>query len=978
MARRINKWFPLMLAGVIAGGWTGTMAQNVEDSAPVFNSEVSVSQTEQQLVSLIKTAFSEGDSYSLMVPSGTQLARIEFPQYSESGEPEHVAVYLDFSKEFVASDSFTPRLLNAVGHQLINLLSDKGISGYFLYIYDEESGEYLEPDDLFPPEPAQKWIQPEDMATIEMAKELGIDIDAPREKTMPVINPGQPQGSLSGKTIYINQSHGWFDDFTWSGNRWRIQRGNVHKMVEDFASPEFINLYVLPALRNAGAKVMTVRESDHQTNMVIVDNADGTSNPSNGTYVETGSWANSSVYGFKQKTTASWNGVSINPFRQGTSANRLCSGVTSGNPTATATWTANIPEDGYYNVYASWAAFSGRAEDAQYRVYHSGGVSDIRVDQTIDGYTWFLLGNWYFEAGAPADERKVVLANNSNDSNAVNVSADAVRWGGGMGDMARHANGISGRPRWEEDSENYLQFNGFGWSGDLYTGDDDEAGSWSDRPQYARWEHSGKDGSVEDALYFAWHTNAANGTARGVTTYRHSTATAASRTLQYIMHDKLYAAANTLWFTDVTWTVRSKNSGNFGENNQSSLGFGLPGFLFEGLFHDTESDAFAYNEPKFRYLYARAIVQGCIDYYNGRDSSSLIYPPEPPINFSVKNLGTGQAQLSWSAGPAGGFNGASATSYRVFRSKNGFGFDDGVVINGTSTTLSGITDLNTTYFRVAAINTGGESNPTETLAVKQGLTPVLLVNGFDRNQRSLIPTETITNTGSGALYRHVPHTFQAFNYVIEHATALEDHPVSISSASNEAVANGSVNLANYQIVIWICGEEATLDDALSSTEQSRLSAYLSGSNKRLMISGAEIGWDLGRSGTSSAADVSFFNNVLRSAYADDDAGTYTVSAASGGPFAGMSNVSFSKGSGARYDAEYPDVYTTIGGSVAALNYSSGGIAGVAYENNDIKVLSLGFPFETIAPASSRQAVMDKVMEFFALEEAPLNDAWLLY
>lgn len=963
-------------ASIAQTRWEGTSGDPGSVVEQV-RTEMKSAKAETRLVALVEAAASragqktaEGAPLS-PIPAGTSLARVDFPQRNKDGQPQHVAIYLDLPEEFMATSEFTPFRINAIGQEFVHALMDEGVSGYFLYLRDPKTGDYLEPDEIIPPDPPKEWNPPIDTASVEMAKRLGKDPMPDRSKRMPVINPGQPAGSLSGKTIFINQSHGWFDDFTWSGNRWRVQRGHSWGTLEDFDSGEFMNLYVLPMLRNAGAKVMTVRESDHQTNMVIVDNEDAA-------YTETGTWSNSSISGFRHKSGPSWNGVNINPFNQGAGANRLSPGLTTGAPTATAEWVAAIPKDGYYNVYASWSAYSGRAQDAQYLVHHSGGVSEIYMDQTIDGYTWVLLGNWYFEAGSPEDERKVVLTNHSNDTSAVNVSADAVRWGGGMGDMARHANGISGRPRWEEDAVNYLQFNGFGWSGDLYTGDDDEAGGWSNRSQYARWEHSGKDGGVEDALYFAWHTNAFNGNARGVTTYRHGNASAASETFQYIMHDKLYNAANTLWFTGETWTVRSKNVNNFGENNQNSLGATLPGFLFEGLFHDNEEDSTAYNEPRFRYLYARAIMQGCIDYFNDRDGSSLAYPPEPPVDFRVVVNGSGNAQLNWSAGPSGGFNGGAATSYRVYTSSNGKGFDDGVPVSGTSHTVTSISDTETTYFRVAAVNAGGESFPTETLAVKDGTgSHVLLVNGFDRNQRSLIPTETITNAGTD-LRRHVPHTFQAFNYVIEHAEALEPLGLIVSSTSNEPVESGTINLADYDAVIWICGEESTTDQALSSAEQTRLSTYLGTPGARLMISGSEIGWDLFNQG--SAADKLFYNNVLRTGFVSDSAGTYGVEGTAGELYAGLS-FSFSPASGARYDAEYPDTLSTINDSYAVLNYTGGAIAGLAYvdDPNDpqIKILSFGFPFETIGNQSTRDDFMSKTAGFFGLSESSVPE-WMLY
>ncbi|MCC6546636.1 N-acetylmuramoyl-L-alanine amidase, partial [Candidatus Sumerlaeota bacterium] len=687
------------------------------------------------------------------IPADAKLTDIVFPRNRKARE---IRIHLDLSKKFLQSPAFTEERITEIATELFGpLLHDPDFDTFMLYLRDPKTGKYVDVQKLLPQEAPPRVAKQRDAASDAMAsaKKPEAVEEGVSAKSLPVIIPGNPTGALSGKTIYINQSHGWFDDDQVVG-RWRVQRGNCYGIVEDFSSAEFIDMYVLPMLRNAGAKVQTVRESDFQTNMVIVDNSDGTSKPSNGTYVETGSWSTSSLNGFVQKTGASWNGTTINPFNQGGSQNRLASTTTGSTPTATATWKAVIPTNGYYNVYASWTGYSARVNDARYMVHHSGGVTEVRVNQKIDGYTWNLLGNFYFEAGAPESERQVVLTNISADGTGSNVSADAVRWGGGMGDMARHSSGVSGRPRWEEEAVNYLQWNGFGYSGLAYTGADDEEGGWADRPQYAQWEHSIKDGSVEDAIYFAFHTNAAGSTcgttARGLSTYRHSTATTASTNLQNIMHDTLYDHIESLWFPG--WTVRGKNVTNFGENNQNNLGTGLPGILIEGLFHDNEADTTAYGDPRFRNDYARAIVQGVINYFENRDSITLTNPPETPQNLRVISQGGGSALLTWDA-PLNSTNdvhyGGAATSYIVYRSSNGFGFDNGTTVSsGTSLTVSGVPVDEPTYFRVASVNAGGVSFPTETLAASDGDLATLIVNGFDRNERSQVPTQTITNAGT--------------------------------------------------------------------------------------------------------------------------------------------------------------------------------------------------------------------------------------
>ncbi|MCC7390928.1 fibronectin type III domain-containing protein, partial [Candidatus Sumerlaeota bacterium] len=458
-------------------------------------------------------------------------------------------------------------------------------------------------------------------------------------------------------------------------------------------------------------------------------------------------------------------------------------------------------------------------------------------------------------------------------------------------------------------------------------------------------------------------------TARGLSTYRHSTATTASTNLQNIMHDTMYDHIESLWFPG--WTVRGKNVTNFGENSQTNLGTGLPGFLIEGLFHDNQADTTGYADPRFRNDYARAIVQGVINYFEDRDGITLTNPPETPRNLRAISTGGGNVQITWDA-PLNSSNdvhfGGAATSYIVYRSSNGFGFDNGTTVaSGTTLTVSGVPADAPTYFRVAAVNAGGISFPTETLAASDGDIKALIVNGFDRNERSLVPTQTITNAGTD-LRRLDPRRFQAFNYSVEHANSLAPLGIQISGSSNEAVASGAVNLGDYDLVFWILGEESTTDETLSTAEQTAVANYLALGDRGFFISGAEIGWDLDSQGTTG--DRTFFNGTLRADYVGDDAGTYTIASTATGPFAGISSFNFDVASGARYDAEYPDRLTTSSGSTVALTYSGGtaDTAAVAYDGTS-RVLVFGFPFETIASAAKRDEVMAAAVTFL-LPDAP--------
>ena len=84
---------------------------------------------------------------------------------------------------------------------------------------------------------------------------------------------GQVPGALDGKLVFLSQCHGWLD--YGSPAFWETQRGITHGIVEDFLNPEGADQFLIDYLRNAGADVFTLHESDLNTRMVIVDDGDG-------------------------------------------------------------------------------------------------------------------------------------------------------------------------------------------------------------------------------------------------------------------------------------------------------------------------------------------------------------------------------------------------------------------------------------------------------------------------------------------------------------------------------------------------------------------------------------------------------------------------------------------------------------------------------------------------------------------------------
>ncbi len=235
---------------------------------------------------------------------------------------------------------------------------------------------------------------------------------------------------------------------------------------------------------------------------------------------------------------------------------------------------------------------------------------------------------------------------------------------------------------------------------------------------------------------------------------------------------------------------------------------------------------------------------------------------------------------------------------------------------------------------------------------------VLIVNGFDRDDNShdfqeLTPLNLSTGSNISAS-RVYPRYNNSFDYVIQVASAIQGSQpgVHIASTSNEAVINGSVNLTDYDSVIWILGTESTVNHTFDATEQTKVTNFINAGGN-LFLSGAEIAWDL----DSQNNGRSFYQNTLGASYVNDDANTYTTTANASGIFNGMSNFDFSNGAtfnsldGQLYNVQYPDVINPTSGSVAALTYSggTGGTAAIQRVGTGGKgnIVMFGFPFETI-------------------------------
>ena len=250
------------------------------------------------------------------------------------------------------------------------------------------------------------------------------------EEVHPLVNPVK---GMDRDVIALWHSHGrYFKDGGWS---W--QRPMLFETAEDVYTMSYVLPYLVPMLENAGAYVMLPRERDTNRHEVIVDNdtnPDGQifSQPYYKEQTGATAWSTGEEEGFIYDLPDFRD--TENPFENGTY--RQTETRKGGKPSV-AGWYADIPEDGEYAVYVSYKTLPNSTTDAHYTVNYSGGSKEFTVNQTMGGGTWIYLGTFPLEAGYSDTEPVVTLTNQTNGAPGTVVTADAVKIGGGMGNIAR-------------------------------------------------------------------------------------------------------------------------------------------------------------------------------------------------------------------------------------------------------------------------------------------------------------------------------------------------------------------------------------------------------------------------------------------------------------------------------------------------------------------------------------------------------------
>lgn len=612
---------------------------------------------------------------------------------------------------------------------------------------------------------------------------------------------------LNGKHIAVWQSHGRY--YAHSLDRWTWQRPCLFQTCEDMFTQGFVLPYLVPMLENAGAYVMLPRERDTQVNEVIVDNDSswvtgpvydvaGWSGAVRGTgaYAENGNWKKAGDGFADLKET--YTGIE-NPFVMGSARMTECIPHSKDTAKATVRWTPEIPSRGEYAVYISYKSMPNSCTSACYTVYHAGGESRFAVNQKMGGGTWIYLGTFEFNEGT---DGFVTLDNMTpkgwkHTAGSV-VTADAVRFGGGMGNIARgevrDSLGnvvmepmVSGMPRSTEAARYWLQWAGTDttvWHLNEGLGDyrDDfmSRGDWVTWMSKGSWVNPSDEGgmSIPFDLTLGFHTDAGVrpgddivGTLAIYTLKSERTQKLpdgedrmTSREFASLVQDQLVQDLRMDF--DSLWSQRSIWDRGYRESRTPSS----PSLLLELLSHQNFADMKYGLDPSFRFTVSRAIYKGMLKYMSYRYGHDYVVQPLPVKNMGVSFAGDGgqKAVISWKSAADPHEPTANATGFVLYTRIDDGAFDNGRILkdihadNASKYSFEAEIEAGHIYsYKIAAYNDGGISFPSEIVSIGAPETPVggsvLVVNNFDRvSGPAFVDTETYAGFNnrhdSGAAY----------------------------------------------------------------------------------------------------------------------------------------------------------------------------------------------------------------------------------
>jgi len=843
----------------------------------------------------------------------------------------------------------------------------------------------------------------------------------PAAGASPVKRCGAPEGALSGRTIAVWQSHGYY--FEPTVNRWEWQRARLFGTVEDLYTQSYVMPFLMPMLENAGAYVMSPRERDVNSVELIVDG--DRSDLTSGRYDEHSGkhkWTDAPGSGFAYRRRQLLYGQ--NPFADGKS--RMVKSVKSADRMSTATWSADVPTAGDYAVYVSYKSLPESTTGARYRVRSAAGDVELSVNQRMGGGTWIYLGHFPLEAGyGPIVE----LDNFTADGGT--VTADAVKIGGGMGNVARAPRPgqfetddveprVSGCPRFTEGARYWLQ-----WAGapvEVYSesaGENDYTDDFRSRGHWVNWLMGGSKQLPDSAglaipvdAVMAFHSDA--GTTQSdtetvgtmgifFTDKGGKFADGRSRTLNRALADSVVTSVvrDIRATRDPMWTRRKMRDRSYVEARLPET----PTMLLELLSHQNFADMKLGLDPEFRFMVSRAVYKGILRFLAG---SKAVVQPLPVRDFAIAfGDSRGEFILSWRPTYDDLEPTAIPTGY-IIEERVGDGvFRKIAEIDYATSYTVHVRDHHVHSYRITAVNSGGCSFPGEVLALcdrgpDSGRT--LIVNGFTRvsgpdafsagslagftweRDHGVPYVRDIAFTGNQTEFRRAREwtdddnpgfgascgdfegrviAGNTFDFVCVHGEALADAGMSFVSSSLAAFEADTLSPAPDVLDVILGKQGGQKYQVFTPALMARIYALAAGGTD-LLVSGSYVatGLDATSAGRLFAADVLgikwLTSGASRSGRVEEVRSRFPE-------FSGAEFHFLTELNEHCYAVESPDALEPHDKSAASviMRYSENNIAAAtAFAAPGHRAVTLGFPFETIADASARKLLMHQILQFF--------------
>lgn len=611
-----------------------------------------------------------------------------------------------------------------------------------------------------------------------------------------------PRG-LEGRHISLWSSHGRYFETAKKG-AWQWQRPFLFCTTEDLLTQSFVNPYLIPMLENAGAVVFDAKERDTQANEAIVDND---TPDSDGFYAETGPWDDCGK-GFARFFTHLNDTIlpfTLGSVRSTVAGSKAAAQWTPSIPVAGqyavyvsyATVEGSV-DDAHYTVHHAGGTTTFRVNQQMGGgtwvylgtfFFEAGQNNRNRVVLTAEsacrgkeknGQKYVVTADAVrFGGGRGIMERSVPIVTKTTETHKVRQMVDGQPVDVLVTDTVNHyrygKGTTSGLPRYLEAARYNTQFSGLPDS--LYNrgnGFNDYNDDLRSRSFMLNTLAGGScylpdtlGRGVPFELQFALHTDAgfrANddlvGTLTITTPYddfkRETYLSGLTRQASHnLAGSMLHGVANDLSKSyKVSWPQRELRVSNYAET-RSPL---VPSTILELLSHQNFRDMIYAHDPNFKFRASRAIYKVLMrEIYRNHGLGDPIVQPLPVAAISatmdekqpLAHTGPNSkatVTLSWQPTVDELEPTAEPNDYILYMREGNDDWDEGTLTEGKNR-ISIAVEPGTHYqFRVAALNEGGESFPSEVVNVyasprikaakpkkdKSPVQTILIVNDFDR------------------------------------------------------------------------------------------------------------------------------------------------------------------------------------------------------------------------------------------------------